>query len=348
MADRLLRGVAPDGDERVLVLCPTESSFLDLLGERGHRGPVVVADFDAARLARWATLGGRVRLATWDIRRIPAPPRGSGPQITFLDVDAAPGKEAGVFLIRAAASWTAGPLHVAGSRSLGFETILRDALLAGGIVQKDLSWRKGRGLATLGSLHQSLVAAPQPRLGRRTVAGREIILEADPFVFAGGDVDPATAMLIDAIELRGDERLLDLGCGAGIVGLALSAHLSRGIALMTDSNACAVALSRRNQLRNGTPNAAVCLAVGSAGASPGAFDVVAINPPFHSSREHDRNLGAGLIESGFAACRPGGALYVVANRFLRYERLMSSFGETSEIAGDTRFKVLRTVRSQRR
>ena len=51
MADRLLRDVSLEGDERILVLCPTDRFFLEFLEEGDHSGPVLVVDFDASRLA---------------------------------------------------------------------------------------------------------------------------------------------------------------------------------------------------------------------------------------------------------------------------------------------------------
>jgi 16S rRNA G1207 methylase RsmC len=347
MADRLFKDVRLEGDERILVLCPTDSALLDFLDEEEHQGPILVVDFDASRLAtirEISTALPNLLFTTWNLNAVSPPPRGSQPQAVFVDLDAAPSKQAAVFLTRAAASWSAGHAYVRGSRSAGMESVLREAELAGGLAVRDVKWRKGVGLAVVAALHANLTPGRRPVLGRRRVDGRELILEHDWFTFGGGDIDPASALLIDSVQLEGDELVLDLGCGGGIIGLALSRRLPHGFVVMTDSNRSSVALCRRNRLRNAAANTAVVLANGVRGLREAAFRVVALNPPMHSGRRDDRDLGATLVQAAFTACRTGGSVYVVANRFLPYHRLMESCGETDEIAGDSRFRVLRTIR----
>lgn len=347
MADRLLRDVNLEGDERILVLCPTDRFFLEFLEEEDHSGPILVVDFDASRLATIRADNSvlpNVLYTTWNLNAVKPPPRGSQPQAIFVDVDAAPSKQAGVFLVRAAASWSAGHAYVRGSRSAGMESVLREADLAGGLAVRNVKWRKGVGLATIAALHANLTPGRRAVLGRRKVGGQELILENDWFTFAGGDVDAASALLIDAVELKGDELVLDLGCGGGIVGLAFSRRLPDGLVVMTDANRSSVAVCQRNRLRNASSNSAVALANGIHGLRESVFHVVALNPPMHSGRRDDRELGEDLVEAAFTACRPGGAVYVVANRFMPYHRKMEGHGPTAEVAGDSRFRVLRTLK----
>jgi 16S rRNA G1207 methylase RsmC len=350
MDDRLLGDIDLDGVERVLVLCPTDTTFLCLIRDLGHDGPTLVADYDAARLRRIAHEWGEGELPdryiTWNVLVVAPPPSGAQPQAAFLDLDSAPSKTAAIHLVRTLAGWTAGPVHLLGSRSLGMESTLRDATDEGGLQQLGHRWRKGKGLATLRALFPNTGRPPPTRLTYREVCERRLILETDVFTFAGGEVDPASDMLADAVELEGDERVLDLGCGAGVVGLALAAYLPRGEVVMSDSNLCSVAVARRNQLRNGASNVSVLSAIGADGYREGAFDVVALNPPFHEGRLEDHEVGRQLVEGAFAACRIGGRVYVVASRFLPYEKAMSAHGETEQVAGDRSFKVLRTTRAR--
>ena len=348
MVDRLFRDVDLEGCERILVLCPTDSSFLDFLAESEHSGPVLVADFDAARLAEtYDSSDGNfpnLLFTTWNLAAIGPPPRGSQPEAILVDIDAAPSKQAGIFLIRAAAAWCSGSAYVRGSRSSGLESVLREAELAGGLAVRGLKWRKGIGLATVAALHANLTPARRSVLGRRRVGDRELILENDWFTFAAGDVDAASALLASAVELSGDELVLDLGCGGGIVGLLLSGRLPSGFVLMSDSNSVSVAVCRRNRLRNAVANAAVVLTDGAQGLRRSAFEVVAVNPPQHRGRHDDRAAGEVLVEEAFLACRPGGSVYVVSNRSVPYRKLMERYGKTEEVASDPRFRVLRTVK----
>lgn len=71
------------------------------------------------------------------------------------------------------------------------------------------------------------------------------------------------------------------------------------------------------------------------------YDAVVMNPPFHTGRAADPGIGAGMIRAASKALKPGGRLFMVANRQLPYEEVLSaSFSSHAEIARDNMFKVL--------
>ncbi|MBW8909513.1 MAG: class I SAM-dependent methyltransferase [Mesorhizobium sp.] len=70
------------------------------------------------------------------------------------------------------------------------------------------------------------------------------------------------------------------------------------------------------------------------------YDVVVMNPPFHSGRATEPEIGAGMIRAASKALKPGGRLFMVANRQLPYEQVLSAgFASHAEIAHDGMFKV---------
>jgi 16S rRNA (guanine1207-N2)-methyltransferase len=70
------------------------------------------------------------------------------------------------------------------------------------------------------------------------------------------------------------------------------------------------------------------------------YDVVVMNPPFHSGRATEPEIGAGMIRAASKALKPGGRLFMVANRQLPYEQVLSAaFASHAEIARDGMFKV---------
>jgi 16S rRNA (guanine1207-N2)-methyltransferase len=71
------------------------------------------------------------------------------------------------------------------------------------------------------------------------------------------------------------------------------------------------------------------------------YDAIVMNPPFHSGRAAEPGIGAGMIRAASKALKPGGRLFMVANRQLPYEQVLSaSFASHAEIARDGLFKVL--------
>jgi 16S rRNA (guanine1207-N2)-methyltransferase len=75
--------------------------------------------------------------------------------------------------------------------------------------------------------------------------------------------------------------------------------------------------------------------------STAALDTVVTNPPFHAGRAADPDLGRAFIAAAAAMLKPGGQLWLVANRHLPYETAMAAqFRSVEEVAGDARFKIL--------
>ncbi len=123
------------------------------------------------------------------------------------------------------------------------------------------------------------------RMLRFLYRGQILSFEVDAGVFAAHGLDPGTALLIEALNPRPTDRVLDLGCGWGAIGVAAARLCPRGQIVMTDVNRRAIGLSRSNLARNGVRNAEV-----RAGSLfepvPGErFDIIATNPPYHVGRE---------------------------------------------------------------
>lgn len=71
------------------------------------------------------------------------------------------------------------------------------------------------------------------------------------------------------------------------------------------------------------------------------YDTIVMNPPFHSSRAAEPEIGAGMIRAASKALKPGGKLFMVANRQLPYEQVLAAaFSSHAEITRDGAFKVL--------
>jgi 16S rRNA (guanine1207-N2)-methyltransferase len=114
--------------------------------------------------------------------------------------------------------------------------------------------------------------------------GELLTFVVDSGIFASHGIDPGTALLIENLALRPTDRVLDLGCGWGAVGVAAAKSAPDGRVVLTDVNRRAARLARENLDRNRVRNAEV--RVGSLFEPVGeeTFDVIATNPPFHAGR----------------------------------------------------------------
>ncbi|MCI4325723.1 MAG: methyltransferase [Thermoplasmata archaeon] len=115
--------------------------------------------------------------------------------------------------------------------------------------------------------------------------GTVLVFEVDRGVFGSSGLDPGTALLIECLGVRPSDRVLDLGCGWGPVGVAAAKAAPEGRTVLTDVNRRAIALARRNVRRNGVENAEVRPGSLFAPVGEERFDLIASNPPFHAGRE---------------------------------------------------------------
>ncbi len=75
------------------------------------------------------------------------------------------------------------------------------------------------------------------------------------------------------------------------------------------------------------------------------LNFVVMNPPFHTGRTGDPDLGRAFIAAAAKILAPSGQLWMVANRHLPYEAALNTlFRHVSEAGGTSGFKVLHAVR----
>lgn len=86
------------------------------------------------------------------------------------------------------------------------------------------------------------------------VDGRAFALTTDRGVFAAGAVDAGTRVLLDAMRPPPTGDLLDLGCGYGLISVALAVRAPSALVWAVDVNERAVALTAANAASAGLAN----------------------------------------------------------------------------------------------
>ncbi len=144
----------------------------------------------------------------------------------------------------------------------------------------------------------------------RDLPGSPYSVETRAGVFSQDGLDDGTRLLIDSMEVRPTDQVLDWGCGWGALGMVAARLSAKGNATLVDSNIRAVSCAKRNLRRNRICNAVVHVEDARVLDRREKFDLIVSNPPFH-----DGNLAAHpLIEGAFRALRPGGRLMLVVMR----------------------------------
>ena len=139
--------------------------------------------------------------------------------------------------------------------------------------------------------------------------GVELSFTTDAGVFSRDGLDTGTRALLEALPpLSG--RVLDLGCGWGALGGVLAKVYPQARFVLSDINARAVELARRNLRENGLGNAEAVCGDGFA-AVEGKFDWILTNPPIRAGKQ--------VIYALFAQAKdflaPGGKMCIRDSRY---------------------------------
>ncbi|MBJ7222562.1 MULTISPECIES: 23S rRNA (guanine(1835)-N(2))-methyltransferase RlmG [unclassified Brenneria] len=168
-------------------------------------------------------------------------------------------------------------------------------------------------------------------------------------VFSRGGLDIGARFFMQHLPRQLDGKIIDLGCGNGVIGLAaLSANPSAPVSFF-DESYMAIASSRMNVEINRPQDRDRCgFAVnhGLSGVGRDSLQAVLCNPPFHQQQAVTDNIAWQMFLDSRRCLQVGGELRIVGNRHLDYfHKLKRLFGNAEVIASNAKFVVLRAVKT---
>ncbi|MHA5048142.1 methyltransferase [Streptomyces sp. SD15] len=180
--------------------------------------------------------------------------------------------------------------------------------------------------------------------GIGAVSGRTVTNHAG--VFCADRLDLGTRFFLQHLpRSRGAERVVDLGCGNGVLGTAIALENPEAEVLFVDESYQAVASAEETYRANAEGSAEFRVGDGLTGVPAGSVDLVVNNPPFHSHQATTDTTAWRMFSEARRALRPGGELWVIGNRHLGYHlKLRRLFGNSELVAGDAKFVILRAVK----
>lgn len=168
------------------------------------------------------------------------------------------------------------------------------------------------------------------------LAGKDLTVTTQEGLFSYGKVDRGSQQILNYVPTMKKRRVLDLGCGSGVLALAA---LNRGAdsVVATDVSAMAVNAAKINLPE--TENVEVLPSyIGDVFEE--RFDIILTNPPFHEGKGTTNNLGEEWLDNCQNLLAGNGTLYLVANQFLSYHRWgRERFDVVEELAREEGFVV---------
>ena len=153
--------------------------------------------------------------------------------------------------------------------------------------------------------------------------GHRLELETDPALFSPAHADRGTLAMLSRAQFSPGMKVLDLGCGCGLVGILAARCCGEENVILSDIDPLAVEIARRNALRNGVGGVQTVVSDGFSAIGEAGFDLILSNPPYQS----DFSVAKRFIEKGFNRLKVGGRMLMVTKRREWYRnKLVAIFG----------------------
>lgn len=163
-----------------------------------------------------------------------------------------------------------------------------------------------------------------------------------PGVFSHGRLDEGSQLLLEESKPLPNGKVLDFGCGAGVLATVLSRRNPHSQFELVDVDALALYCAAQTLQRNAV-EAEVYPSDGLSDVH-GRLAAVVSNPPFHTGIKHDTSIAERFFEQVTRNLLPRGELRIVANGFLKYPALIEThIGPCQVLRQNNRFKVYSAI-----
>lgn len=174
--------------------------------------------------------------------------------------------------------------------------------------------------------------------------GHNLTLKTRWGVFSPRSIDEGTALLMEYLAVSKQDKCLDLGCGYGVIGLAVAKSCFEGEVHLVDKDFVAVELAHSNAKLNHIDNAKAYLSDGFLSVKPhNYFDQIISNIPAKVGREQ---LSIILYDS-YDALKSGGVITFVTINGLRHfikDNFKSVFGNYKKLKQGQKYTVAQAIK----
>ncbi|MBL1378782.1 methyltransferase [Zobellella iuensis] len=216
-----------------------------------------------------------------------------------------------------------------------------------GPTHTSLAWKKAR--LVFCTPDPAKTPSPLPPPLAWPLEGTDFTIYNHANVFSRASLDIGARFMLEQLPANRPGRMVDLGCGNGVLGLVALARNPQAQVTFVDESHMAIASCRLNVQHN-LPDAEArahfmvnnCLD----GMAPDSVDLVLCNPPFHQQQAITDHIAWQMFVDAKRVLRRSGELLLVANRHLDYhQKLKRLFGNLRVVASNRKFVILRAIKN---
>ncbi len=214
-----------------------------------------------------------------------------------------------------------------------------------GPTKTSLAKRKARLIFP--QIDPNLSPGPSPYPKSYTLEGTKYRISNHANVFSRERLDIGTRFLLQHLpQNSGDKRIVDLGCGNGVVGLMAAHHNPDAEVCFVDESYMAIASAKDNFQRAFPERKAEFYVTDCLLGLPAmSADIILNNPPFHESNVVGDHIAWRMFKQSKQMLNARGKLYVIGNRHLGYHtKLKRLFGNCELIASNSKFVILKSTK----
>ncbi|MFT6925728.1 MAG: 23S rRNA (guanine1835-N2)-methyltransferase [Psychromonas sp.] len=168
-------------------------------------------------------------------------------------------------------------------------------------------------------------------------------------VFSRNHLDIGGRFLMDNLPEGDFAKIVDLGCGNGIIGMAAAEAYPKAQITFIDESYMAIDSARINMHKNlpeeQAENARFVVNNGLVGFKPRTYDLILCNPPFHQQQTITDQIAWSMFNDAHFCLVEDGELMIVGNRHLDYQdKLERIFGNCELVSENKKFVLLRAVK----
>ena len=153
-----------------------------------------------------------------------------------------------------------------------------------------------------------------------TIKNIPLVFKTDTTIFAPKAIDTGTLAMLSMIDFTSNDKVLDLGCGYGTVGILAGKIIGGEKVIMCDISETAVQYSKINAELNQVMNIDIKVSDGYKNIADNDFTLILSNPPYHT----DFSVAKNFIEGGYKRLVIGGRMIMVTKRLTWYKNKLSS------------------------